>query len=95
MSIDHLSKNKSAFNQQTTELIIPDILFHPGGKVVDETVKLLQDNSGDGSCFFVKISDEKLPVYFSIDQELIFQPSFMNQFESEKKELQDNLATKD
>ena len=47
--------------------MIPDILFHPHGKVVDETVNLIKDlpdeNEGEEklSSFFVEIKDEKIP----------------------------------
>jgi len=51
--------------------LLPDILFHPEGKVVDENFMLLQDQPKDQqnkrSSFFFEIQDERLDEYFSFD----------------------------
>ena len=59
MNINHLKSKWSPLNQQTIDLMIPDILFHPfcssfktnnkffyesEGKVVPETIKLFYDS---------------------------------------------------
>jgi len=43
MSLDHLSQKSTPMNQQTIELVVPDILFHTEGKVAEETVLLIKD----------------------------------------------------
>ena len=84
MHIENLSKHSTLFNEQTVELLVPDILHHPADKVVPETLLLIQDQDNSkkhGSSFFVEVYDEMLPDYVSVKQNMIFLKSFWNQFD--------------
>lgn len=65
MMLNHLAEKSTELNKIVIQMAIPDIVFHPTGKVVEETHLLFKDYPKDyeGSSFFVELHSVNLPAY--------------------------------
>jgi hypothetical protein len=66
-------------NQLSLQMSVLDLMSHPKGKVVEE-IKLLFEDTNEGSSFFEKVMDAGLPSQYRFEEFIVYISKFMDYF---------------